>query len=32
MSWDGGLLERTGQDGVQEIIAAAFRSYREAAT
>ena len=26
-----GLLERIGQDGVQEIIAAAFRSFREAA-
>jgi hypothetical protein len=26
-----GLVERIGQDGVQGIIAAAFRSYREAA-
>ena len=26
-----GLVERIGQDGVQEIIAAAFRSFREAA-
>jgi len=27
-----GLVERIGQDGVQEIMAVAFRSYREAAT
>jgi hypothetical protein len=26
-----GLVERIGQDGVQEIIPAAFRSFREAA-
>ena len=26
-----GLVERIGQDGVQEIIAAAFQSFREAA-
>ena len=26
-----GLVERVGQDGVQEIIAAAFRSFREVA-